>query len=164
MPLEKNMILNSNVDGSNYTQFSGCRLKSNGKEVEFNYPSGDSYVVSIEYFCKMYDNIPHYIKQKGKVRSRWIEWDPYKHAFVKLRPKELRFTRCRRSRDHFAVYIYLSNDTAFEVPWDTVLMMCEPRYEWFGGHTERSMDIIFKYHGLSKEETEIRKVRTLKKR
>jgi len=39
------------------------------------------------------------------------------------------------------VRIYLSDGKQHDVPWDTVLMACEPRYEHFGGLTSHSKEL-----------------------
>ena len=60
------------------------------------------------------------------------DYEPFGEAVVK----------CRRVLSRTAVRIYLSNETAYDVPWDTVLMACEKKYEHFGGLTRESKKIV----------------------
>ena len=53
--------------------------------------------------------------------------------------------RTRRMIDGSIIRVYLSDGRVFEVPWDTVLMTCEPRYEHFGGLTKKSKAMINNY-------------------
>lgn len=52
--------------------------------------------------------------------------------------KAERALRSRRSQDSRTVRVALDNGEAYTVPWDTVLMACEPQFEYFGGLTLES--------------------------
>jgi hypothetical protein len=102
---------------------------------------GAAYDVPVTYFRTWYEE-PHYVY----VNSRWVE---YRGAGGPPRERQAAlFTKCRRVLRGRAVRVYLGTH-AFFVPWDTVLMACERRYEHFGGLTEKSRRLTLQYHGAA---------------
>jgi len=120
-------IRDRDVCAGNYAVFSQCETLHNGRLIRFRYPSGDIYDVSLRDILSWYDH-PHYLWTSAGVKA----WPCGKTRMVTpvLHAKMVR----RVLRGH-ALRVYMSNHTAYDVAWDTVLMACEPRYEWFGGLT-----------------------------
>jgi hypothetical protein len=122
--MKNRKIYDKDIDFSNYGKFKDCRINNGGNEVEFVYVCGDRYVVSLEKLTKWFET-PHYLVTHGKAR-------PF-NTKIQLGTNYNRIIRVRKVLMGTAVRVYLDNSTAYDVPWDTVLMVCEPRYEHYGG-------------------------------
>lgn len=149
----KQKLYDKDITPSDYGTFQNCSIRAEGKVFRFEYACGARYDVPIDYFVQWYYE-PHYIRRG----SRWIEWQRSKHKDVKKgRRLRLLFVRYRSLSGIWgirAVKIFLNNGTAFLVPWDTVLMSCEKRYEHFGGLTKESRRIVNEYHESGRNCTE----------
>lgn len=121
-------ILDKYINKSNYAVFSQCNVVRNGSAVRFKYPSSDVYEVDIGPILSWFDK-PHYICTEKGIAD-WPQGRSYKST-SRLYVKAVRRVLCKS-----ALRIYMSDNTAYDVAWDTVLMACEPRYEWFGGLPE----------------------------
>ena len=123
MSSKANKILDKHVSSENFAKFSRCKSINSGRGVKFCYPSGDTYEVSLPRILSWFAR-PHYIRTVVGVK----DW-PADLAFtVNL---EVRITSLRRVLRGHALRIYTTGGAIFDVAWDTVLMACEPRYEWF---------------------------------
>jgi len=100
------------------SRFARSSISRDGKSIVFEYPSGARYRVTLEYLLSWFRE-PH--EQRAPIDTS----DP-------------RIMRSRRFSDSHLVAVYLSDGRVFYVAFDTVLMACEPRYEYFGGLTEES--------------------------
>ena len=127
-------ILDKNIDSTNYAGFKKCSILDSGDRIKFVYACGAYYDVPIEYILMWFAN-PHYIVKNGRVN----EWDETKYTFDQ---KNIKALKCHKVKDSFALRIYLSNSTAFDIAWDTVLMACEPSYEHYGGLTVEFKNIV----------------------
>lgn len=116
-------ILDKNISAKNYAKFDRCKIIFEGLGVLFNYPSGDSYEVSIDIILSWFDR-PHYIL----AGHRLVDFDLINGTSGSVFIEKIR----RVMRGH-ALRIYLNNHAVYDVAWDTVLMACEKRYEWYGG-------------------------------
>jgi len=128
--MKKGLLLDKNMDMYNYVNFKECQVLENGTRVQFVYANGVSYNVPLEYILSWFYE-PHYILDNGKLK----DWDDTKFS---VDAENVHALKCRRVRDWAVIRIYLSNSTAYDVVWDTVLMSCEPNYEHFGGLTIES--------------------------
>lgn len=126
-------ILDKDVQRSNYGTFQKCIIDYSGKTIKFVYANKENYTVSIDFFLK-WNKYPHTVFSK----NRWKSWSPS----VKFSKKKGLFKKWRRILSNSAIQVYLSNGVAYTIPWDTVLMACEPRYEHYGGFTEESQTLI----------------------
>ena len=124
------MIKDVDIDASNYASFKSCKIINDGKAVSFVYACDAKYDVDIAYFILWFEK-PHY----------FIEQKP-----IDVLKKNLTFVSADLIVSKSAVKICLNNNAVYEVPWDTVLMGCEEKYEHFGGLTEESKDMTRKYH------------------
>ena len=131
-------ILDKNIDSSNYASFKNCLITHNGRQLVFVFACGASYDVPLEYILKWFSK-PHYMVLNGKIKS----WDDTKNTPVSQKAKVL---KCRKVLHRTAIRIYLSNNTAYDVFWDTVLMACEKTYQHFGGLTKESKEIVNSWH------------------
>ncbi|MBN2383242.1 hypothetical protein JXQ70_10200 [bacterium] len=134
------MILNSNkkildkeISLENYANFSKCEIFQEGKFIRFTMKCGVSYEVPIAYLLKWFFK-PHYNFVNGKI-SR------FNNNGVS-REFDLSIIKCRRILKNTAVRIYMNNDTAYDISWDTVLIACEKDYENFGGWDKESREIV----------------------
>jgi len=128
------MILDKNIRTTNYASFQSCDISNDGKSVIFIMKCGDSYQVALDYFLKWFSN-PHYLLSNNKM----VEWGNEEYNFHN---KDISFVSCEPILSNTAIRIFLSNGAIYDVPWDTVLMTCEERYEHFGGLTEESKRIV----------------------
>jgi hypothetical protein len=127
-------ILDKDIYPKNYGSFKHCRIDNQGKTITFVMACGASYSVPLKYFLK-WNTYPHYVLRKGRLR-------PWDGAPTPSHEGIVSFSRCRRTLSNTAVNVYLSNGSVYQVPWDTVLMACEEKYEHFGGLTEESKRIV----------------------
>lgn len=127
------IILDKYITRKNYGIFQKCIIAPSGKSINFIFANGQEYTVSLEYFLK-WNRHPHVVYFKNK----WINWN----ASISIDNKNGLYKKWRRVISNSAVKIYLTNDTAYIIPWDTVLMACEPRYEYYGGLTKESKKIV----------------------
>jgi len=137
-------ILDKNISFSNYATFKKCRISENGKEITFILANEASYQVPIEYFLQ-WSKHPHHVVKDGR-SVKWREG----RAVKKLR-KNLKFVKWRRMLEGVVVRVYLSDSTAYDIPWDAVLMACEKKYEHFGGLTEKSKEITYTWHKIKRK-------------
>jgi hypothetical protein len=135
-----NKIIDKNITLDNYGAFIECVIRGDGKNIEFVMSGGTSYAVSLNYFLAWFKE-PHYIYNSG----RWIK--PARTIKKTDRVRLQKFIKWRRIHAGRAVKVYLSDNTAYIVPWDTVLMACERSYEHFGGLTKESKKLARKYIG-----------------
>lgn len=140
--MDTTKILDKNINFSNYANFRNCRIKNKGKIITFVMACGVQYDVAIDYFLQ-WNKHPHYLLTKGKL----IEGDKSSQHIEEKPPI---FSKYWMTLSNTAVMVCLSNDSVYEVPWDTVLMACEERYEHFGGLTDESKRIVFKRWGVLK--------------
>ncbi len=117
-------LLDRDIDSSNYATFKNCLITRNGRELEFVFACGMSYDVPLEYVLKWFSK-PHYTVLNGKLKP----WNGTKHISISQRVKVI---KCRRVLQRTAIRIYLNNNTAYDIVWDTVLMACEKLYQHFG--------------------------------
>jgi hypothetical protein len=132
-------ILFKNISVDNYLEFRRCSISEDGEKLTCQYANGATYDVPMEYYLQWHDE-PHYVVKDGRSED-WPEGKEFKK-----RRKKVKFVRCRRVMGGRCIRVYLSDNTACDVPWDTVLMTCEKNYEEFGGLTERSKKIIYGWH------------------
>ncbi len=142
--MKKRKLLDKNMDMYNYVTFKSCQVLENGTMVQFVYANGVSYNVPLDYIVSWFSE-PHYILENGKLK----DWDETK---FNIYSKNVHVLKCRRVFERRAVRIYLSNNTANDVLWDTVLMACEPNYEHFGGLTSKSKKIAKQWFKLRGDE------------
>jgi hypothetical protein len=116
----------SDVSFSNFVGFSAVKVLEGGRCVRFRYPSGFSYDVPLRYLLSWFAR-PHFALLRGRWRDVSAEWP--------RNTGKATASGARRTMGGLAVRIYLTNQRALEVAWDTVLMACEPAYEHFGGLT-----------------------------
>jgi hypothetical protein len=136
-----NKIINSKYLGT----FRQCKVIASGKAIRFIMAGGASYDVPLDYFLT-WNTEPHYVHQHNK----WVRWDSTKQKSQS--GKAIVVSKCRLILLKTAVRVYLSNNTAYDVPWDTVLMACERGYEHFGGLTKESKRITKRFHRRNPEE------------
>lgn len=136
-------ILYSDLSTDDYTRFNLCRPSTGGEELTFEFANGTQYVVSIKYFLQWFPH-PHHIIKDG----RSVQWR--KGINTKKHKRNVKFSKCRRIADRIAVRVYLNDKTAYDVSWEIVLMACEKNYEGFGGDTDRSKEMTFKWHKANK--------------
>ncbi len=127
-------LLDNNINSSNYTIFRNCYLDMYGKIIIFEYPNRIKYVVPIDFLLTWFEE-PHFIKINNK-------WREYKTKYKICKKKDISIMKCKFALDKHAIKIILNNNVAYTVPWDTVLMACEPNYEHFGGLTTNSNRIV----------------------
>ncbi len=139
-------LTDSDIINLYWEVFNKCEILDNGSIIKFNLTCFKgkktlSYLVPIDYFLQWYGSKygPHYIYQN----HRWIDFNINKHKIPSTR--NVNFLRFRRIMGSHAVKIYLSNKSAYVVPWDTVFMFCEKKYDQFGGWTKESKKITRKY-------------------
>jgi hypothetical protein len=126
-------ITDDMIDFSNYANFIDCQIQEDGKCVEFIYANSSKYKVPIEYLVLWFSN-PHYHVTNNEL----VEFNESQHQNSK---KLLRATKWELILAGTAIRLYLG-DLVYEIPWDTVLMASEPKYEHFGGLTDKSKKIV----------------------
>ena len=139
---KEGILLDKNMDMYNYVTFKSCQVLENGTRVQFVYANGVSYNVPFDYVFSWFSE-PHFFLENKKLK----DWDETK---FNIDTKNVHVLKCRKVYDWDVVRIFLSNKTAYDVAWDTVLMSCEPNYEHFGGLTSESkkdVDQWFKLRG-----------------
>ena len=134
-----NKIKDNKIDFSNYANFKSCKIRDNGKSIRFIMVNGAQYDVPMEYFLSWFTS-PHY----RNVDNKLIDFD---ETMEHPDPKKSHFTNWEIILSATAVRIYLDY-YVYTVPWDTILMACEPRYEHFGGLTEESKANVRKWWEL----------------
>ncbi len=118
-------IRDRNINEKNYSKFSRCAVNDDGRSVRFRYPCGGSYDVDIMQVLSWFD-MPNCFYQHGQA----CDWPSNREYTI---PSWLRIKGVRRVACGHALRIRMNDDTAYDVAWDTVLMACEPCYEWYGG-------------------------------
>lgn len=116
------------ISDANYAKFSRCTVVHDGQAVCFRYPCGDSYVVSSAKLLSWFRE-PNCVYEDGKAQ----DWPADRRYVV---PADICIKTARRVVRGHSIRIRMSDDTAYDVAWDTVLMACEPLYEWYGGLPE----------------------------
>ncbi len=137
--MKKDKILDSKVHITKYNKFSRCTIESSGKVFKFRLVSGMQYIVPLDYIKRWFCE-PHYILKNG----RWVDWEDLKLKAPSFNNAHI--VRHRVCRDKHVVRIYLSNNTAFDVVWDVLLMFCDKRYEHFGGFRAESKKLARKHY------------------
>jgi hypothetical protein len=123
-------LWDKDISDANFARFARCLIVRNGTAVCFKYPSQDTYEVDIADILSWFER-PHYL-----CLSKHAENWPADRSYA--RPAGIRIKGGRRVLRGHAIRLYMTDDTAYDVAWDTVLMACEPRYQWFGGLSSRS--------------------------
>jgi hypothetical protein len=133
-------IFDKDITVLNYANFKHCLIRNHGKSITFTLACGAEYDVPIEYFLK-WNNHPHYVI----VGEELIEWE----KSIKSPEEEMPiFSKWWKVLSDTAVRVCLSNDAVYEIPWDTVLMACEKRYEHFGGLTNESRLVVSEWQEI----------------
>lgn len=135
--MKTDKITDKDISFDNYATFKKCEIFNNGKRLKFTMACGISYEVSLDYLLKWFKT-PHYLCKNGNI----LKWKISKKDDHRVRRKSITVVKFRRVLSRTAVRIYLSNETVYDVPWDTVLMACEKKYEHFGGLTKESKKIV----------------------
>jgi hypothetical protein len=107
-----------------YDRFSRSAVLDDGKAVKVVMRSGAQYILPTGLLMDIFEG---YRRAPQAVSS----------------PR--RVVRTRRLKDERAVLVTLDNGERLTLPWDTVLMACEPRFEHFGGLTDKSRAITQKW-------------------
>jgi hypothetical protein len=107
-----------------FDRFERSSVARDGQSVTFTMRSGAKYEMPLQYLVEAFGHDPE---------------DPR----VFREPE--RVVRSRRLKDSRAVRVVLDNSAAYTVPWDTVLMACEPQFKYFGGLTLKSRDMVDKW-------------------
>ena len=114
-------LKDKNLHSEGFGELSRTSVAPDRRSVLFEFPSGISYRVPVEYlYCWFNEGRPDV-------------------------PSDLRAVRSRRLIEPKLVRVYFSDGQAHDAAWDTVLMACEPRYEHFGGLTEPSKKLTRKW-------------------
>jgi hypothetical protein len=119
-------ILDRNISRYNYSVFRRTRLLGAGRAVRFTYQNGVQYDVPLAY-----------MKLWGGELQRSV---------TTPRAGSLRVTRTRRGSDGYMAAIFLNDRSMFHVPWDTVLMACEPLCGHFGGLARNGFKKVARAH------------------
>lgn len=122
MKKNRKLIKDRTMKSQGFSCFAASSVKEDGLVVEFLYPSGDRYRVSIDYLLQWCIASPH----QGTVNAVADE----------------RAIRSRKISEGHMVRVFMSDGRAFDVAWDVVLMACEPRYEHYGGLTQESKVLV----------------------
>ena len=102
-----------------FSCFAGSSIRHDGFTIVFSYPSGTQYEVPLAYMLTWFDG-PHEVTERVESSGT------------------LRIRRSRRISDNQLISVLLSDGRLYLVAYDTVLMACEPLYEYFGGLTDAS--------------------------
>lgn len=132
-------ILDKNITLDDYATFKKCRISDDAKRITFILAAGATYDVPMEHFLQWHKH-PHYLFKDG----RSVQW--HKGREYEKHKEPVKFVKWRRVLLRSAVRVYLSDNTAYDVSWDTVLMACEKNYEWFGGLTDESQELTYTWH------------------
>ncbi len=122
-------IRDRDIDDTNYVRFARCSVLEHGLAVRFCYPCGDCYYTTVQDILSWFEK-PNCLCVAGRAQA----W-PDDHVYAP--PSDIRIRAVRRVASGHALRVYMEDNTAFDVAWDTVLMALEPRYEWFGGLPEK---------------------------
>jgi hypothetical protein len=136
-------LKDKNININNYGSFEKGVISKDGKSISFSMACGVNYRVSLDYFLKWFSN-PHYTLVEGEL----LEWEQSKHKFAWN--GSIAFAACERILSNTALRVSLSNGAIYDVPWDTVLMACEEKYEHFGGLTSESKQIVNEWYKAQK--------------
>jgi hypothetical protein len=113
-----------------FDRFEGSSVARDGQSVTFTMRSGAKYEMPVQYLVEAFGH------------------DPDGHGFGSGTSREpARVARSRRLKDSRAVRVVLDNGDGYTVPWDTVLMACEPQFQYFGGLTLKSRSMTEKWLG-----------------
>lgn len=114
-------ILDSAALRLGWASFRTARVLDDGRSILIAFEAGGAYRVEVGYLLKW--GLPVRPGAGGGAGMRRISK-----------------ARCASGRQR--LFVYLDDGSRFEVPWDTVLMACEPRYEHYGGLTEASRQLV----------------------
>lgn len=153
-------IFDKNISFENFATFRRCQIIHHGLAVRFVFTCGALYDIPIEYLLQWAPH-PHYAFIKGELKN----WEEVGRSFDYR--EGIMAVKCKRILSRTGVHIYFSDNAVYEIPWDTVLMACEPRYEHFGGLTDTSKNIVAEWHNKLREnspevELYVRKLRLRK--
>jgi len=118
-----NRILDKNIDDSNFAKFKSCSITSDKRHLVFQYPNNARYRVSLLKIISWFKT-PNYQIHNGRLRKWRATFLTNKHP-IAITTRPILGSR--------SIRLYLSDNRVYDVAWDTVLMGCESRYEWFGG-------------------------------
>lgn len=107
-----------------FDRFESSSVARNGQSVTFAMRSGAKYEMPLQYLVETFGRDP---EDQGSISGASQEAS--------------RIVRSRRLKDSQAVRVVLNNGAVYTVPWDTVLMACEPRFKYFGGLTLKSQEM-----------------------
>jgi len=136
-------IKDEDITTDNYASITTCNILDSGTAISFTMPCGSTYQAPIEFF-KQWFSEPHYLDKDGALV-------PYKkrNSLSEVRRANEKFVKCEHILNGLAVRVFLSGGAIYDVAWDVVLMACERRYEHFGGLTDESKKIIFRWHNIA---------------
>jgi hypothetical protein len=116
-------IYDRDITSKNYSRFKMVKINKKKREVTFILAGGAKYTATVPRIMSWFE-APHYLQRQGRLQD-WA--GPYR------KPGSLSVKRSRRVMGGSVVRLYMNDRTAYDVCWDTVLMACEPKYEWYGG-------------------------------
>jgi len=122
----KKKIFDKDISDFNYAVFENCILKNEGVSIMFAYPCKQEYEVPVKEVLTWFFR-PHYSLVDDNILLDWPNNKDYKM------PENIFVEKLQFVLEKHAVRIFMNDKTVYDVAWDTVLMACEPRYEWFGG-------------------------------
>lgn len=120
-------ITDSSALDLGFSRFLSSHVRDRGETVDFCMKSGAVYSVPAEYVRRWF-------------RGHENEYERRNDAITGN--DRLAVVRSRRLPGNEYVRVVFSDGYVFEVAWDTVLMACEPRYEHYGGLTDRAKALI----------------------
>ncbi len=120
-------IMDSDIDESNYSVFRRIQIIDDGLVLVFEYPSGDKYSVGLNQIMGWFEGFSPILNWKKSSN------EDNRRLFIE---------KCDLSHGGHAAIVCLSNGNAYQIAWDTVLMACEPRYEWYGGLPDELKAIV----------------------
>ncbi len=138
-------IFDKHISFKNFATFKQCQILANGRAIRVIFACGARYDIPVRYVLQWSPH-PHYMLINGELKE-WEDGSP--HPDVR---EDMLFVKCERIVWRTAIRVSLNNDTLYEIPWDTVLMACEPRYEHFGGWTTDSRKIVDAWHRNIREQ------------
>lgn len=111
-----------------FDRFESSTVARDGQSVTFTMCSGAKYEMPLDYLLEAF----------GRYRKE-------RNSGAEESQEAARVVRSRRLKDSRAVRVVLDNGSGYTVPWDTVLMACEPQFQFFGGLTLSSRRMTRKW-------------------
>lgn len=137
--IKEDKIRDKDINFKNYASYKSAIVFKSGKAIRFIMAGGKTYDVPVSYIVT-WSKEPH----RRYVKGKWREISQSEK--ININKKGLLALRCRRILLNTVVRVYFNNCSAYDVPWDTLLMACEKAYEHFGGLTSISKKIVSDYH------------------